>query len=471
MNEKIKMGGIVLIGLYERGVEEADRRNEMDRWLASTLHNTACALELQEMCENGQPDLYSEHGKALLEEYGIDRVMWILAFQIHQHPGDYSMQTWAWSDGIVPKEFPMKEAETWSFHAPEKDISHMAEQVQHMYARLGLLDFRQCSKNLREQDVSGKLLIISPKSLHDHFKKPFHQYFYATESQENSDMVSGYFLTDGQRHQFKRERIIGVADEAMLPQWAQQRLAQIRAPQMQIRIFQIDHDQDTKRLAYRSLDRAMKSGGVDPSLYRQVYGGTVSCSNLEEVFQLCNMDEKPHGYYGESLSVSNVVEVCEGEQKGFYYCDKTGFQPIDFDISQTDHAEQLRILIVEPGKEPYTAEIRDCLKAMQSAVGGLIDPVYFDQKGEVFAYCNDEALLYNEPVNRRVGDHMIYGTFMIAGDQWTEDGHDTISLTEEQIAVWSEQFRYPLITLSQQEAQMYHLIQDEQPEDIAPVQS
>ena len=36
----------------------------------------------------------------------------------------------------------------------------------------------------------------------------------------------------------------------------------------------------------------------------------------------------------------------------------------------------MRILIVEPGSEPYPAEIGDSLEAMQSVVGGLIDAVY-----------------------------------------------------------------------------------------------
>lgn len=67
---------------------------------------------------------------------------------------------------------------------------------------------------------------------------------------------------------------------------------------------------------------------MNPSIYRQVYGGTVNCGNLEEVFALCNSDNAPPGYCGEAMSVSNVIEVCGGKDKGFYFCDNIGFKPI-----------------------------------------------------------------------------------------------------------------------------------------------
>ena len=60
---------------------------------------------------------------------------------------------------------------------------------------------------------------------------------------------------------------------------------------MKIRIFQIDHEKDENKLAFMNYDYAQSRGGVNPSIYRQVYGGTVTCENLEEVFALCNSDK------------------------------------------------------------------------------------------------------------------------------------------------------------------------------------
>nr|MCR5718621.1 DUF3846 domain-containing protein [Oscillospiraceae bacterium] len=120
----------------------------------------------------------------------------------------------------------------------------------------------------------------------------------------------------------------------------------------------------------------------------------------------------------------------------------------------------------------YTAEIRDRLEAKQSVVGGLIEPVYFDRDGEVFAYCNDEGLLEQLPINRKLGTELIVGTLMIAGDHETDDGYVEKSLTDEQIAKWGEVFRYPLISMTQEEAQMYDTepIISDMPEQLIPAQ-
>ena len=149
---------------------------------------------------------------------------------------------------------------------------------------------------------------------------------------------------------------------------------------MKIRIFQIDHDKDSNKLAFMNYDYAQAHGGVDSSIYRQIYDGTVNCKSLESVFALCNSDKTPPGYYGESMSVSNVIEVCEGKNKGLYFCDSVGFKPIDFDITRTDHNDMMKILVVENGKTPYKAEIRHDIHAMQSVVGGCIEPIYFEPK-------------------------------------------------------------------------------------------
>ena len=261
----------------------------------------------------------------------------------------------------------------------------------------------------------------------------------------------GKFLADGENGQFHRSDFLGVADTEQLPQWAQKRLEQLTAPKMRIRIFQIDDSRDSKNLMFSSYEAVMKSASVDAEIYRQVYGGVVNCSDLEGVFSLCNTDF-PAGYYGRSLSVSDVVEICNGEQKGFYYCDVVGFQKIDFDISKVNRSDMLRVLVIETAKEPYEAEIRDELEAKQSVVGGLIEPVYFTQNDKVLVYCDEEFLLKGYEPNRKVGDTIIHGTFMVVGNGRNECGEGIeVSLSDEQINEYSKMFKYTLIYMTKEE--------------------
>ena len=152
------------------------------------------------------------------------------------------------------------------------------------------------------------------------------------------------------------------------------------------------------------------------------------------------------------MSVSDVVEICNGEQKGFYYCDVVGFQKIDFDISKVNRSDMLRVLVIETAKEPYEAEIRDELEAKQSVVGGLIEPVYFTQNDKVLVYCDEEFLLKGYEPNRKVGDTIIHGTFMVVGNGRNECGEGIeVSLSDEQINEYSKMFKYTLIYMTKEE--------------------
>ncbi len=101
--------------------------------------------------------------------------------------------------------------------------------------------------------------------------------------------------------------------------------------------------------------------------------------------------------------------------------------------------EKIRVLIVEPEKPPYFEEIDNDYRAMQSIVGGDIEYFPLDNEG-CHLYCHGEGKLIGLPGNRRMdnGD-IISGTFLISGD----NGGDDCSLTDEQIAYYSERFGLP----------------------------
>lgn len=106
---------------------------------------------------------------------------------------------------------------------------------------------------------------------------------------------------------------------------------------MLIKIFQINTDRDTNRIAFESFYNMQRYSGntkVDVSIYDKVFDGSVVCKDLEDVYHLFNV-KHPVGYTGRSLSMSDVVEVVDSSDvssvdKGFYYCDRFGFKKIDF---------------------------------------------------------------------------------------------------------------------------------------------
>ena len=224
---------------------------------------------------------------------------------------------------------------------------------------------------------------------------------------------------------------------------------------MKIRVFQIDHEKDEKNLAFRDYQTALvKNGRIDESIYKQVYGGEVPCRTLEEVYALCNGENKPLGYIAKSMSVSNVVEVTQSNNRCCFYVDSVGFKMVDFDTSKADRSDMMRILILENEKVPYEAEISHDIHAMQNVVDGSIEPIYFTPKDDAIVYCNDEFLLHDYAPNRFVGEILVHGTFFVVGNTRNDCGEwESCSLTEEQVAKYMQQFWAYLVPIEKLEQQ------------------
>ena len=98
-------------------------------------------------------------------------------------------------------------------------------------------------------------------------------------------------------------------------------------------------------------------------------------------------------------------------------------------------SNKIRILVVEPFKEPYQITIEHTLKNLQRIVGGYIEILQLDHNVDLI--CNDEGKINRLPLNRFVDYDIIAGTFIIAGHKDSE----TISLRRKQIKKYKEVFR------------------------------
>lgn len=85
---------------------------------------------------------------------------------------------------------------------------------------------------------------------------------------------------------------------------------------------------------------------------------------------------------------------------------------------------KIRILVVEPNKEPYKKKIPHTLEDMQRVVGGLIEFVELEYNVDLI--CNEEGKIYNLPMNRAIQNDIVAGTFFIAG----QHNGETISLSK-----------------------------------------
>ena len=217
-----------------------------------------------------------------------------------------------------------------------------------------------------------------------------------------------------------------------------------------IRIYQIDLDRDRDSIAfapYSSLSRRQNSPEINPDLYEMVFEGAVEAEDIEDVYRIFNT-EKPEGYKGRSLSVSDVVEIAESEdiKPGFYYCDIIGFKLVSFEKELTHEMREktITVLMLEPGKAARTAQIGSSLEELQEAVGGFIE-AYYPFEEEVCIVCNEEGKVNGmSPCRAIYGEDsrmidIIFGPCFICAC----DGDGFSSLSQDQIKRYTEQFRNP----------------------------
>ena len=99
----------------------------------------------------------------------------------------------------------------------------------------------------------------------------------------------------------------------------------------------------------------------------------------------------------------------------------------------------MEVLIIEPGKTPRQADIKNDLKTLQEIVGGYIEVVY-PFENSICLICNEEGKLIGLPLNRNLEDFdIIAGTFVIVG--LSEDNF--CSLTPEQAEKYHQKFEKP----------------------------
>ena len=109
------------------------------------------------------------------------------------------------------------------------------------------------------------------------------------------------------------------------------------------------------------------------------------------------------------------------------------------DLPESDAPKQMRILVVEPTKDPYVKEIDGSLESMQSVVGGYIQAVSPFEDPTVVLVCNEDGKIVGLPENRFLRDstgrpyEIIHGTFFLAQGC----GEEFCSLTDKQIQTYT----------------------------------
>ena len=274
---------------------------------------------------------------------------------------------------------------------------------------------------------------------------------------------------------------------------------------MKVNIYQINSEKDKNRVKFCGYEETEKHGGVIPENYKCVFHGFVEAKDLDDVYAIFNIFGESYTttFQGHALSVSDIVEI-EGDvpevygkidylyrandsstkigetryftnpdaygaeiedsrycgrpiqaeiledqhikltETGCFFCDNVGWKKVDFDTSQTEEMDGVRMLMILPHRPPVVTYVKDNLHDLQMAVSdhgeeALIEYTYpFDDDCMVLG--NEEAKLNGMEGNRRLYGSIYAGPIYITRD----DGVGGLcSLTDEQVQQYSEMFAEP----------------------------
>ena len=173
----------------------------------------------------------------ILERFGFDRTMWVLAATIQEDPisSEYTRDNAFWALGVRPTDKSLRR-DYCVRHNPSL-INELTDQVRAAWDALGLFSRSHCESEMDGQlDYTGKVLILKGSILKDQYKTPDDQLFLAESGfgcapNARGRKIYGKFLKDGEDTHFNRQDFIGILKEEHLPRWAAERLKEWNGPE------------------------------------------------------------------------------------------------------------------------------------------------------------------------------------------------------------------------------------------------
>ena len=227
--------------LYPYSAKEARERNELSLWRESHRANIACREAIEDAIRRSFDGMHLDKDciTPVLDEYGYKRTAWVLANTLHElkWDGRFSHANKQWAERrYIPQDERHNAAITVRSHPAVLD--GFVDLYRKAYQKLGLFGSEHCFGDRAEQDFTGKVLVLSPDTLKESFWSQENQLWYAHDGFGCSPHAIGRSvrctcLGDGEMTRWNRDDFIGVLDEQFLPEWAQEKLAELTVPRQE----------------------------------------------------------------------------------------------------------------------------------------------------------------------------------------------------------------------------------------------
>ena len=269
-------------GMYPYTAKEARERGEIELWRANFRANCACAGAIELAIRRDFDGMYLKDGcaKSVIDQYGYKRVGFVLAntLQEHAYDGRYHEANKQWSRRIfIPSNGGHRLIFVVNSHPAVLD--GFVSDYRGELARLHLFGTEHCLPDTGEQDFTDKVLVLSPDTLRGRGRPtwswptcPARGWGSSGKSRTSAIRIprswpscrwcsgpedcwqpenqlwlahSGFgclphargrsvlctCLADGETIRWNRSEFVGVIRDECIPDWAAEKLAQLRQEQ------------------------------------------------------------------------------------------------------------------------------------------------------------------------------------------------------------------------------------------------
>lgn len=229
--------------LYLNSRAEARRFKETQMHEDSFRLNVQCARDIEkairEHFNEADESLTEDCAQSVLNSYGFKRVRFVLSNSVKEmvQPRMLSddIRQWAQKSSVPPDG---KYNRYFAVDTAASLLESFISQTRDAYQALGLFGPEHCTGDRSELDYKGKVLVLSLNALREGCWDPRNQLWLAEGGFGCSPTASGQAvyatcLGDGEKTRWNRSDFTGVLDEQYLPDWAAEKLAELRSPQQE----------------------------------------------------------------------------------------------------------------------------------------------------------------------------------------------------------------------------------------------
>ena len=223
--------------LYRNSFEEAERYGKLGKWRSSHQENITCRKDIEAAISAGFDSGRLAEGCAqgVLYRHGFKRVQHVLAATIHGRrcAGQIDKEPLQWSRQIyIP--YDSKYSPEFEVQSSTTALNLFAGQVFQAYQALELFGLEHCVSGEDSLDYTGRVLVMSPNTLREECWDARNMLWLAEGGFGCSPTASGRAvyatcLGDGEQARWNRADFLGVLKDELLPDWAREKLDELRA--------------------------------------------------------------------------------------------------------------------------------------------------------------------------------------------------------------------------------------------------